>query len=480
MTLVGTKVVEGSAAINGTIPTATDALFLAIKAERGRTDIAQPASNMAQYKAKYGDRYASSLGYDYLDYDFRQGLQRAFLIRYVGPAAVKATVTITDAAAAIVFTATAIAEGVWYNGLNIDITVGTGTERAIRITHDTDLTVNEYSGFYNSNAELLTWADSSEFIRLAVGASSLQPNAQSKNMGATVAGADDLAGIVDATRAAALTKFSKDLGPGQVAFADATTTVAHGQLLDHGALTRRIALPDPPDNSSKSSVLALTSALHSHVNASWGAMFYPWIDMDGLTPSSYRPIPPSAVYAALTAHNDANGVSIAQTAGGIYGIADQARKLRTIFPLDQDREDLNEGGVNLLHSIGGVIKVFGVRSLVNPLTNPTWKQITSRRTYMAIAARADAIMQDYVLRQIDGQGLIFKQLGAQLTTMLGEFYADGALHGATIADAFSVNVDSVNTPTTISNGEINAQLEIVVSPTGEAVTLTIIKNQIRR
>lgn len=478
MTLVGTQVREASAPISLAIPTATDPLFLAIMSERGPIDSYMYARNMAEAVSKLGKRATYSNWYDYLDFYFRQGGSRAYLGRYVGPAAVKATVTITDAVAGIVWTATAVGPGDWYNGLNVQVVVGTGTERSIVITHDVDTDVQENSGIWNTNAELQAWAANSQYIRLVPGASVLQPNAQTKNMGATVAGTDDRANVSDATAKAALDLFIKDLGPGQVAYSQRTSAVAQGQLLDHGALNNRDALPDPADGLTDTGALAAAAALRSHVNAKRGFMAWPWIDMDGLTPFTFRAIPPSAAVAALLARNDSSGVSIGQAPAGDYGILDQARQVHASVATDAQREALNEGSVNFIINKGGTIKLYGFRTLVNPLTNPTWKQGTSIRTYMAVSAQSDAIAEHYVMRQIDGQFIVFKQLQGELLNMLGDFYLDGALYGATFPDAASVDVDSVNTPASIAAGEIHAKEMIVVSPTGEAVIIDIFKQQI--
>jgi hypothetical protein len=182
--------------------------------------------------------------------------------------------------------------------------------------------------------------------------------------------------------------------------------------------------------------------------------------------------------AAALARNETNGVSPGQAPAGIYGILEQARALHADYPVDQDREDLNEGSVNLIVSKGGTIRIYGFRSLVNKLTNPTWFQATSRRIYMAVQARGNAIGENYVERQVDGQGLIFAQLGSELLSMLKEFYDDGALFGTTFAEAASVDTTTVNTPETIAAGEIHARMMIVPSPTGEAVIIDIVKQQI--
>jgi hypothetical protein len=110
--------------------------------------------------------------------------------------------------------------------------------------------------------------------------------------------------------------------------------------------------------------------------------------------------------------------------------------------------------------------------MVNPLTNPTWKFGTAARVVMAVQARGEAIMEKYVMRQVDGQHLIFKNLQGELISMSGDFESDGALYEPTIVDT-----DSVNTPESISAGEIHAKMEVVPAPTGEAVILDLVTSR---
>jgi hypothetical protein len=482
VSLPGQKVKEGSAPVSTSLPAETDMLFLGVLAERGSSAVARLIRSLDEFKAFFGQRVSYSLAYDYLDYYFRQGGSRAIIGRYTGAAAATATVTITDTpGTGTVWTATAVGPGTWYNGLNIIVTSGGGTNVAIQITHDTDTTINEYSGMQPDNTSLQAWADTSLYIRLVPGAAiASSPPAQTKNLGAGVAGADDTAGVTDATALLALQTFSPDMGPGQVAYAQRTSSTAQGQLLDHGAANNRFALCDPVDTTSKSTLLAAASALRSQINASWGCMAAPWIKMDGLTPGSMRDIPPSAAVAALLARNDSRGVSPGQAPGGNFGILEQARAVKATFPLDQDRDDLNEGSVNLIRSIGGTIKLYGFRSLVNPVTNPNWFQATSRRVYMTAAARGASILENYVLIQIDGRKRVLGRLQSELSSMMNDLYVAEALFGDTAGEAFAVDTlsDAVNPVAQLKLGKIKARVSGVYSPTGETIEMELIKQPI--
>jgi hypothetical protein len=60
--------------------------------------------------------------------------------------------------------------------------------------------------------------------------------------------------------------------------------------------------------------------------------------------------------------------------------------------------------------------------------------------------------------------------------MLLAFYNEGSLYGTTPQEAYSVDVgSSVNTPTTIANGELHAVLSVRMSPDAEWVVIEVVK-----
>jgi hypothetical protein len=77
---------------------------------------------------------------------------------------------------------------------------------------------------------------------------------------------------------------------------------------------------------------------------------------------------------------------------------------------------------------------------------------------------------------MDGRGKKIAQFGSELSGMLAGFYDVGALYGDTVDAAFQVDVgSSVNTPTTIANGELHAVLKVKMSPFAELVVIEIVR-----
>jgi hypothetical protein len=86
-----------------------------------------------------------------------------------------------------------------------------------------------------------------------------------------------------------------------------------------------------------------------------------------------------------------------------------------------------------------------------------------------------------VFSQIDGARHKILEFKGALAGVLNEFYIQNALYGETAEDAYRVDVgESVNTPTTIANAELNAIVGIKMSPYAELVYISISKTPINQ
>lgn len=473
----GTLIRERTQRVARTLPTDTGVWFLAGFAEKGRSDTVHRIRNMAEFSTYVGARTTYSLVYDMADAFFGEGGSEMRFSRVFGPAPVTASATFQDAGAATVFTAFASSEGDWGNLLNVAIEAGdAGGEFKIRITHDTDTSINELSPSFVDAATAITAYSEHALIRLVAGASALDPVVVAAK--SLASGTDDRANATDATWLAALTRMSKDLGPGQVSYAGRTTSVAQGQLMDHAANNTRVALLDFADTTSKATLIAAVASIRAHTNARFGAAFAPWVEIPALiTGGSGRSIPPSAVVAGAIARNDSQGRSPNEPSAGDLGIVSYMNKLRANFN-DVDANDLNTVNVNLIRDKYGQFKIYGYRTGAIKESNPLHWQFGNQRLYMAISALANNILERFVLRQIDGRKLVFKELEGQLAGMLGGFFERGSLFGQTPDEAFFVDTDTVNTTQTITNGEIHASIELTMSPMGETVILDIVRRAV--
>lgn len=471
----GTSIREKTLRLARSLPTTTGTLFLAGTALKGRQGIAEPARNIAEFERRTGARQTNSLAWDAADAYFQEGGSLLYFSRIFGPTPVKAFANLLDAGAGVSLVARAKSPGAWGNSLNVSVVAGDQAgEFKIRITHDTDTTVDYTSPSFADQASAIQYFTTDDNIDLELGASALDPAVVAPVSLAT--GTDDFANITDATAAAALTAFNKELGPGQVAYAGRTTSVAWAQLIAHGAAFNRVPLADHPDTTVKSTLISNAATWRGLANSKLGGLFGPWLELPGLVAGATgRPVPASAVVAGVIARNDGRGLSPNKPAAGDLGILQYANKVRATFT-DAEYEELNSAHINMIRSKAGDLKVYGFRTGATAVVDPVGWQLGNRRLFMAIAAQADNILERFVLREIDGRGLLFRELEGALTGMLLGF--GDSLYGQDPSDKFFVDTTTVNTPDTIAAGEIHAAIELTMSPMGETVILDIVKRQI--
>lgn len=482
----GTLIRERTAPVQRSGIISTGPAFIVGLADKGLTsgpasEINELVQSVSEFEKKFGTRQTYSSLWDVINTFFREGGTRAFVSRVVGPAAVAATRTFTDAGAGNSLIISAKAPGDWGNLLNVAILAGDAAgEFKVQVTHDTDTSVNEISPSLVDQAAAISWSSFSDYIRITLGATALDPAVIAAQ--SLAGGTDDRTNITDAQWLTALNRFGKDLGPGQVLGVNRTSGAGQGQLCDHAVANNRVALCDTVDTATKATVLAAATTFKALSNARYGALFTPWINVPGITPLTQTAVQPSAVVAGIIGRNDGAAVSPNEPAAGELGQAQFASGVRAAYS-DTDRNEINAAAGNVLILKLGGVRVYGFRSGADKTAFPLYWNFGNTRLYMAIAAQADNILERFVLKQVDGRGLVFKDLEKDLVGMLIPFYDSGSLYGSTPEAAFFVDTGpGVNTPGptgTIANGEIHAAIELTMSPMGETVILDIVRLQIQ-
>jgi len=281
---------------------------------------------------------------------------------------------------------------------------------------------------------------------------------------------------LDPTIKAALDALGKDLGPGQVWIADHTLAgdaANQSALLAHAAATNRVALLTTADGTA-AALEAAAAALATDANARFGALFAPSAIIPGVTAGTTRTVPYAAVEAGIIARNDAT-FTANQPAAGDLGQCVFVIDVEATYT-DAEYTALNDASVNMARVKYGGVRTYGYRTLDAQNANSQWVWFGNSRLNMEITAQAEAIGEHYVFTTLDGQGKTIAQFGGDLSAMLNAFFLAGALYGATPQDAFRVDVgSSVNTPTTIANGELHAVLLVKMSPSPEWVVIEIVK-----
>lgn len=455
-------------------PAVTSGWFVTGLAEKGPLK-ATKIESLTQFIEKFGQRVSYGMLYDALDEYFSDGGNAAYVGRVVGPAAVSASHTLTDASAGESLKVTAIGPGEWANTFKIKVT-RTGEEFVIEVFNGAVLL--EVSPSFTTQLAAVNWAQYNPYITIALGASSLLPKTQEVTL---ENGKDDREHVVDESWRTAQELFLKGLGPGQISQAGRTGEQAHKDLLKHAMEFNRFALLDPPQSSVVSTVDGSALALRG-TNDIYGVMCAPWITIPGVLPGTTRFVPPSAFVAAKIAESDAEGNSPNRPPANVRGKSKRAIGLEQppftgASGPEVTRDTMYSAGVNIIIEENGVVMLYGWRSLVDPNgANQDWLDAGNCRLRMAIVAEINRIAKKYVLDEIDGQGKTLKEFEGEIKSMLSKYWEQGSLFGKTAEEAYLVEVGAnVNTPETIKNKEMKAAVTLRMSENSELVFTVVSK-----
>ena len=343
-------------------------------AERGRLQAVRVGS-VADYTREFGDRAGGSVLHDSVSAYFSEGGATLWVSTIAGPGALAATAQLPP------YNVAAAGTGEWGNDLTVEAVdaTATGGTGAVQIVVTYDGTIVERSPILIPSAPEAGESWNSDYVHLDYSTGDL-----------AVGGPVDLAGGVDdatvtaATITAALDRFTYALGPGQVAYPGATTTMAFDALLAHVDKTRRVALLDAPDTSDPAALKALAQTVSQNPLAKYAAMFAPWAMYPGAGSTTVT-VPYSPVQAGLLARSDAATQNPNLAAAGTNGIARSALGLSKSYS-DTDRQALNEAGLTLAVQKYGTIRTYGARSLAGA-GNLTWLWFGGAREVMRRRAR---------------------------------------------------------------------------------------------
>lgn len=468
----GSEVVERQSPPSRSQPIQSGSWFIAGLADRGPTE-AVTVRNLAQFSERFGEFVSYGSLYNAADVFFREGGSVLNVTRVVGPAAVKATVIVKNAAAENTLKITAKNAGEWANALKFKVTAGVGGKYIYTILEGA--VTKETSPELLTNEAAVAWAKvNSKLISLE----DLGKGNPAVAETALATGADDKANILDAHWETAVNNsFPKAMGPGQISMPGRTTEASYKAQLNHAFANNRIALLDSADTAVKAT--HITNAQIGRalgVVGGKGGLFTNWHVVPGLAAGTTRTVPPSCIEAGILGRLASEGFSANKPgAGERYGFSRYAIELTQPAWTEKEREELNNAGANASIMKEGVAQFMGFRTMVDPATAPTWLLLSNARLFMEIAAKANVIAERYVFEEIDGKGLVFAKLNGELVGMLTPYFP-GSLFGESFEEAVLVNTGAqVNTPQTIAERQINAVIELKMNPYGERVTIYVSK-----
>lgn len=460
-------------------PADTGNWFVVGLTDQGRVDKPIQIKSMSDFTRLLGARVAYSVLYDALDVFFREGGSSAWVSRVVGPAASKATRNLVDNVAATSLVVTAIGPGAYASTGTTAIRVAViaavaGGVYQIQV-YDSLNNILETSGDLTTQQDAVTWSQQSQYVTITLGGSALVPVVAGANViGTLTGGADDRASIVDAQWLAALGRFTKELGPGNVSAPGRTTDVGHTQLADHAKANNRVAILDAPDTPTTATITTSATNAKTTGAGQYAGIFWPWTQVPGVVAGTSRTVPPCALVAGRCAAVDPQ-YGAGTPAAGDLGYSRFATDLSQAGVDDTTRDTLNTAGVNVIRMLNGSAVIYGWRSLADPINNPYWVPLGTVRYLMSLAARCLDAGQRFVFDVIDGQGHTISAYQGALVALCQADWVQGLIYGGTPGEAFNVDTGpGINTQTVLAGNELRAAVSVRPSPFAELVTIQIV------
>jgi phage tail sheath protein FI len=228
-----------------------------------------------------------------------------------------------------------------------------------------------------------------------------------------------------------------------------TMMIGHCELMGD----RMAILDSPPDmNPQEIKKWRMDTA---GFDSSYGVLYYPWIEV--MDPVTNRPfhLPPSGHMAGVWARSDnARGVHKAPANEVVRGVTNLSYNVTK-----GEQDTLNPIGVNCVRAFPGMgYRIWGARTLSS---DPSWRYVNVRRLFNYIEKSLQLGTMWTVFEPNDPR--LWGRIRRDVSSFLMGIYSQGALFGATPAQAFYVKVDEeLNPPASRDLGQL--VIEIGVAP----------------
>ena len=242
--------------------------------------------------------------------------------------------------------------------------------------------------------------------------------------------------------------------PGEKLNLDQVKAVQTAMIAHCERLGDRVAILDSPPNATPQEIKEWRMNIAGY-DSSYAALYYPWIQVDDPIQNRPIPIPSSGHVAGIWARSDnTRGVHKApanEVVLGATGLAYNCTK--------GEQDTLNPNGINCIRAFPGRgIRVWGARTLSS---NPSWRYINVRRLFNYVEKSIERGTQWVVFEPNDM--MLWARVRRDASAFLTTVWSDGALFGASPAQAFYVKCDAeINPPEQRDLGRLF--IEIGMSP----------------
>ena len=213
----------------------------------------------------------------------------------------------------------------------------------------------------------------------------------------------------------------------------------------------------------------------SYTSSEYAAVYYPRITIAdptkgvGAATGATKLVGPGGAVAGLFVATD-NSRGVFKAPAGLQARVAGAVSVAPLTNAELDSLNSASDPVNAIKYVpGSGIVVMGSRTL-----NPAYisRYVPVRRTLIYLEKALSDITQFAVFEPNDAA--LWRRLTSTVSSFLTNFWAQGGLRGASPQQAFFVKVDStVNTQTTIDNGEVHIEIGVALQRTAEFVIIKI-------
>jgi hypothetical protein len=490
---LGIKVTTGETAGSAGTSTATGNAFFIGEAEWGPyTPLL--VKSMAAFKESYGERSTiNGKLYDAVETFFQLEGAQCYVVRLqeAAKSTVKAQPTgyeLSNTAAKKVISVEARYAGTYINEWTLEV-VKKAAESANIILKNAAGEVIEETG-YLASPEKLPWGSLTEFntswltFKQLAGYAA-EPTVQletyaAKKMKSSQAGTNPTIAEADAEAGPAL--FPKTLGPGQLCYpgtsGEPSKEKIHKAMGESALKTNRVALCDIADSATAATLITNKKTYANNI-AGYMAFFSSSAIIPDITLGTTRTVAASAVAAGLCAQaaksgNDSAAPAGVQWSGTGQGLSPFVTGFTNTFS-NENMVTLAENGINPFAERQGKPVLYDFVSALPRSTDKIFCQFSASRERMHLVWAGEEIAEGYLFKTIDGRGQLLAAFQGSLMAMLKTQWEAKAIFGITAPEAGIVNVgEPVNTLTTESEGQLNAEIRVRLSPYVESMSLVVI------
>ena len=202
-------------------------------------------------------------------------------------------------------------------------------------------------------------------------------------------------------------------------------------------------------------------------DSSYGAIYYPWIEVFDPATNGRVFAPPSGHVAGIYARVDASrGVHKAPANEVIRGALNVETWLSRA-----DQDGLNPDDINAIRKFDGNITVWGAHTLAGE-EDAEWRYINIRRLFLYLRESIDEGTQWVVFEPNDMA--LWGKITRNVTAFLTNVWRSGALFGATPEEAFYVRCDETTNPPEVRDaGQVITEIGVAVVKPAEFVIFRI-------